>query len=143
MKKCAEQLREQWPDIRFSSVWKTAPIGYEDQDSFLNAVAIIETEQQPQEVLQALRNIEQELGKDIPFHLGPRSIDLDLLLFDDLVIQEADIEIPHPRMNQRRFVLEPLLELNPDGVDPDSHEPFQKILKKTLEQRCEIVALML
>jgi 2-amino-4-hydroxy-6-hydroxymethyldihydropteridine diphosphokinase len=81
---------------------------------FVNAVAKIDTELQPEALLQALLNIELQFGRERPFKNAPRTLDLDLLLYDDLVHHSSTLELPHPRMHERTFVLEPLIELAPN-----------------------------
>ena len=98
--------------VRLSTIRETEPWGYAEQPSFLNAVAEVETELTPRRFLDRLLAIELELGRrrDGP-RWGPRTIDLDLLLYDDLVIDEPGLTVPHPRLVERLFVLEPLAEL--------------------------------
>ena len=94
-------------------------MGYLDQPRFLNAAAAIETELPPGELLDRLLGIERRLGRtrEGP-RFGPRTIDLDLLLYGDEEVDEPDLEVPHPRLHERRFVLEPLFELAPGLVVP-------------------------
>ncbi|MCH7508169.1 MAG: 2-amino-4-hydroxy-6-hydroxymethyldihydropteridine diphosphokinase [Proteobacteria bacterium] len=100
---------------KISGFYRTAPWGKLDQDDFLNAVAVVETELQAGELLDVLLQIEQQMGRDRSTgRWGPRCIDLDLLSYDDLVMKSPRLEIPHPRMHLRAFVLRPLLELDPD-----------------------------
>ena len=122
-------LREIWPHARFSSVYNTTAREFEDQPDFLNAVVEIETKLEPHAVLKRLQEIESSLGKAPPFKFGPRTIDLDLLLYDDLILDDHDLVIPHPRMHQRRFVLEPLCEL----LDEKKWRDF---LEQTQQQSC-------
>ncbi len=102
-----------------SSVFRSAPQDYADQDDFINAVARFSTALQPLEVLDRLQSLENDMGRrrDGP-RFGPRLIDLDLLLYDDIVYRDHRLELPHPRMHRRRFVLEPLVEIDPDAVIP-------------------------
>jgi len=104
---------------RLSSLRETEPWGYEDQPSFLNAAAEIEWGQIPRALLDRLLEIERELGRtrEGPRY-GPRTIDLDLLLFGEEVVDEPGLTIPHPRLHERLFVLEPLFELEPGLVVP-------------------------
>lgn len=95
-----------------SSLWRTAPVDAAGPD-FLNAVACLDTGLSAQELLAALLAIESAHGRERPFRHAPRSLDLDLLLFGDAVIDEPGLTLPHPRMHQRAFVLEPLAELAP------------------------------
>jgi 2-amino-4-hydroxy-6-hydroxymethyldihydropteridine diphosphokinase len=100
---------------KISGFYRTAPWGKLDQDDFINAVAMIETELQPGELLDVLLQIERQMGRDRSTgRWGPRCIDLDLLTYDDQVMKSPGLEIPHPRMHLRAFVLRPLLELDPD-----------------------------
>jgi len=105
--------------VAASSLRETDPVGYLDQPRFLNAAAALETGLEPRALLDRLLEVERELGRtrDGP-RFGPRTIDLDLLLYADRVIDEPGLVVPHPRLAERRFVLEPLAELDPDLVVP-------------------------
>jgi len=101
--------------LRSTAPIETEPVGYEDQPRFLNAAARVATTRSPQELLELLLQVERELGRvrgEGPRY-GPRTIDLDLLLYGDKKIDEPGLEVPHPRLHERRFVLEPLVELDP------------------------------
>jgi 2-amino-4-hydroxy-6-hydroxymethyldihydropteridine diphosphokinase len=104
-----------------SSVRETDPVGVTDQPKFLNAAAELRTELEPRELLDRLLAIERELGRDRAREArwGPRLIDLDLLLYGDEAIDEPGLTVPHPRLAERRFVLEPLAELDPGLELPD------------------------
>ena len=100
---------------KISGFYRSAPWGKLDQDDFFNAVAMVKTELQPGELLEVLLQIEQQMGRDRSAgRWGPRCIDLDLLTYDDLVMKSPGLELPHPRMHLRAFVLRPVLELDPD-----------------------------
>ena len=102
------------PDTRLlarSSLYHSAPVGYADQPDFINAVALIETALAPQALLQGLLALEQQFGRVRTFLNAPRTLDLDILLYDDLVIADTNLVVPHPRMHERAFVLLPLAEL--------------------------------
>ncbi len=102
---------------KVSGFYRTAPWGKPDQDDFVNAVAMLETGLQPGELLDVLLQIEQQMGRDRSAgRWGPRCIDLDLLTYDDLVMKSPNLELPHPRMHLRAFVLRPVLELDPGFV---------------------------
>ena len=124
-KTIAEALRRIDDDERTSLLRSTVPIetdpvGYEDQPPFLNAAARLRTRRSPHELLDLLLEIERRLGRvrgEGPRY-GPRTIDLDLLLYGDETIDEEALEVPHPRLHERGFVLEPLAELDPDLVVP-------------------------
>jgi 2-amino-4-hydroxy-6-hydroxymethyldihydropteridine diphosphokinase len=109
------------PDSRLaavSSLYLTAPVGHLDQPDFVNAVALIETALAPRALLDELLAIERHFGRvrDIPN--GPRTLDLDILLYGDDVHDDEALTLPHPRMHERAFVLVPLAEIAPDGVIP-------------------------
>lgn len=93
-------------------------MGYADQEAFWNLVARIRTARPPAALLADVKRIEREVGRTPGFRNGPREIDIDLLLYDDIVLRTATLEIPHPRMTGRAFVLRPLAELAADGVLP-------------------------
>lgn len=97
-----------------SSPYRSAPVGYMDQPDFVNAVAKIATTLSPQELLQALLQIERQHGRERTFRNAPRTLDLDVLLYDDVQMHEHGLTIPHPQMHLRAFVLRPLLEIAPD-----------------------------
>jgi len=105
--------------VRVSSLYETAPIGGPDQEPYLNAVAIIDTDLSARDLLQQCLQIEQNAGRERIERWGPRTLDLDLLLYGDEIINEEGLEVPHPRLTERRFVLDPLLEIWPDAVLPD------------------------
>ncbi|MDB9319686.1 2-amino-4-hydroxy-6-hydroxymethyldihydropteridine diphosphokinase [Nodularia spumigena] len=102
-----------------SSWYRTAPVG-PPQPDYLNGCAILAVELSPQELLETLLGVEQEFGRVRLEHWGPRTLDLDLLLFDDLVLDTPKLKIPHPLMNQRAFVLLPLAEIAPNWIEPVS-----------------------
>lgn len=103
---------------KISSFYKTAPVGYLDQDDFLNGAAEIKTLMEPSELMDFLLEIEKELKRERKIHWGPRTIDLDILLYDDIVTDDEHIIIPHPRMQERLFVLEPLCDIAPYKLHP-------------------------
>lgn len=112
-----------------SSIYETPPWGVTDQPAFLNQVLGASTELAPQELLIAVKGIEVKLGRQPTYRYGPRLIDIDILLYGDLVMDTPTLVIPHPRMFERAFVLVPLLEIEPDLVSPVDHRPIGEILK--------------
>lgn len=104
--------------IRSSRVYETVPVGGPPQADFLNAVAEVETELSPLDLLQACQVVEREMGRRREERWGPRPIDLDILSFGEDEIDHPDLQVPHPRMHQRAFVLVPLLELVADPILP-------------------------
>ena len=103
---------------KVSSLYRSKPYGFEDQPDFLNAAALIATELEPLPLLAKLQAIENELGKQLIRENGPRAIDLDLLFYGDLVLKTEELEVPHPGIPERDFVLAPLAELDPDFRHP-------------------------
>ncbi len=101
-----------------SRVYETPAWGYEDQPSFLNMVVRAETELAPPALLARLKKLELDLGRTPTFHWGPRLIDIDILYYDSLLLDTAELTIPHPRLQERAFVLVPLADLAPDLVHP-------------------------
>ena len=104
--------------VGVSTLRDTDPVGVTDQPRFLNGVAALETELRPQELLDLLLTVERRLGRERRERWGPRTIDLDLLLYGDEVIEEDGLTVPHPHLHERRFVLEPLAEIAPTLVIP-------------------------
>ena len=141
------------PDTRLvehSSLYRSAPLGSPDQPGlsnqpnlcqpdFVNAVAKIETALAPQDLLQALLRIEHEHGRKRTFRNAPRTLDLDVLLYDDLQLHEHGLTIPHPQMHRRAFVLQPLLEIAPDIGIPGLGQA-QRLLQACQEQVLERIA---
>lgn len=107
-----------------SSLFKTKPIGYTAQDWFVNAVIKIETDLVPLDLLHELQKIESRLGRKETYHWGPRAIDLDILFFDEEEIRSEELQIPHPHLQERQFVLIPLAEIDRNFIHP--------ILKKNI-----------
>lgn len=103
-----------------SSIYLSEPVGYREQPDYWNLVARIETELEPEPLLAALKGIERELGRRVAFRNAPRTLDIDILLYDDVILQTPLLTVPHPRMLERAFVLRPLLELDPELRLPGS-----------------------
>lgn len=100
--------------LRASSLYRTAPVGIRNQPDFVNAVAALDTELTPHALLAALFGIEAQFGRRRDFRHAPRTLDLDLLLYDDATLDTPELRLPHPRMHLRAFVLAPLVEIAPD-----------------------------
>ena len=115
---------------KLSSKFETEPWGVVDQPKFINMTIKAETDKEPSDLLRVLKNIETELGRRTEIRWGPRVIDLDILLYDDQIISTADLEIPHPEMRDRDFVLKPLAEIAPDI----RHPVFRKSIKELLHE---------
>ena len=119
---------------RASSIYETAPVDYLEQAWFLNSVLAAETDLPPHELLRHLREIEAAMGSQKPFAKGPRLIDLDILLFGDETIATPDLQVPHPRMLERLFVLVPLAEIAPTYRHPSWHNTVAELLQKTSDR---------
>ena len=105
--------------VASSRVWETDAVGGPPQPDYLNAVIEVRTSLSPGELLAACRRVEVDLGRVREVRWGPRTIDVDMLLFDELTIDREDLSVPHPRLTERAFALLPLLELDPDASLPD------------------------
>jgi len=117
-------------DLRVSSYLETAPVDVSGQQpDFLNAAAVGNTVLPPRELLAALLAVETERGRDRPFHHAPRTLDLDLVLFGDRIIDEPGLVVPHPRFRERTFVLQPLAEIAADFVDPRTGRTVGELLR--------------
>jgi 2-amino-4-hydroxy-6-hydroxymethyldihydropteridine diphosphokinase len=112
--------------VAVSSVYETEPVEFTEQPWFLNVAVALETNKTPQELMAAILAIEQAMGRQRLQNKGPRSIDIDILLFDNVVVDSQEVTIPHPAMHQRRFVLEPLAEIAPEVLHP--------VFKKTIRE---------
>jgi len=119
-----------------SSLYRSAPVGYLEQPDFINAVAKLETALSPRALLDALLELERECGRTREFRNAPRTLDLDVLLYDDSRCHEHGLTIPHPQMHLRAFVLRPLLEIAPDCVIPGIG-PAKKALQGCQQQQLE------
>jgi 2-amino-4-hydroxy-6-hydroxymethyldihydropteridine diphosphokinase len=120
--------------LRASSIYETAPRDVEDQPWFFNQVLECETDLFPRQLLERLQKIEREMGRKRRMEKGPREIDLDILLYGDAVVKAPELEIPHPRMWERRFVLEPLAELAPEKRHPGTLRPVREMLGAVMAQ---------
>ncbi|MGD0858884.1 MAG: 2-amino-4-hydroxy-6-hydroxymethyldihydropteridine diphosphokinase [Terracidiphilus sp.] len=118
-----------------SSLYLTEPVGFVEQPRFVNAVVALETDLDPRELLDGLLAIEREFGRDraAGFMNGPRTLDLDILLFGDLEVSEPGLEIPHPRLAERAFALVPLCEIAPAVIEPRRRKTAAQLLESLLE----------
>ncbi len=123
--------------VALSALYETAPIGGPEQGPYLNAVVLFETDLAPRALLEELLAIERRHGRKRRVRWGPRTLDLDLLLYDDVEVDEGGLSLPHPGLTGRRFVLEPLLEIWPDAALPDG-TPVVSFLGSVADQEAVI-----
>jgi 2-amino-4-hydroxy-6-hydroxymethyldihydropteridine diphosphokinase len=116
----ADAVGRRLSNFRLSTIIETAPVGagLEQDPLYLNAVGVGESDRPVREIFDSLRAVEAAAGRTRPYQGAPRTLDLDLILAGDAVIDEGDLEVPHPRFRERLFVLDPLVELAPDLLDP-------------------------
>jgi len=129
----AQGLLKKLPEVRFvrsSSVIETQPVGGPPQGKFLNTVWEIETSFSPEELKAHLQTIETELGRKRTIRNAPREIDLDILFYGDRIVKEKGLEIPHPRLHERFFVLNPLSEIAPQKIHPQRRKTVKELLEK-------------
>lgn len=119
--------------VQIAPIIETKPVGGPPQENYLNTVVEVETTLSPQELLAALKQIEQQQGRKLDaVRWSSRPIDLDILLYGDQVIKTSELEVPHPRLHQRRFVLEPLAQLSPEMVHPLLKRSIKELLQATV-----------
>jgi 2-amino-4-hydroxy-6-hydroxymethyldihydropteridine diphosphokinase len=132
-KKAIELLTEKGIKVsKCSSMIETKPWGIEDQPKFINMAIEVETALPPEELLKNLKTIEEHLGRHDNIRWGPRIIDLDILFYDNLIIKTKELEIPHPAIKDREFVLKPLSEIAPDKIHPVLNKSIKSLLIELL-----------
>ncbi len=115
--------------IKSSNIIETEPYGYKEQGKFLNMAVEIDSDLEPFELMKLISRIESELGRIRTVRWGPRVIDIDIIFYDSLIINEPDLKIPHPDMQNRLFVLKPLQEIAPDFVHPVLNKTITELLE--------------
>lgn len=130
LRRAVALMQEKVAITAVSPVFATEPWGKTDQPPFLNICVAAVTTLSPHEVLNAIKSIEQQMGRQATSHWGPRLIDIDILFYDSVVIQDEDLTIPHPHIAERAFVLAPLATIIPDYKHPQTRETVQEMLEK-------------
>jgi 2-amino-4-hydroxy-6-hydroxymethyldihydropteridine diphosphokinase len=128
LRKAIQRLATLGRVVAVSSFYETEPVEFAEQEWFLNCAVALETGMMPGELMTALLQIEREMGRQRTQNKGPRNIDLDILLFGDLVIEAPELNVPHPAMHERRFVLEPLVEIAPGAWHPVMKKAARELL---------------
>ncbi|MBI3026752.1 2-amino-4-hydroxy-6-hydroxymethyldihydropteridine diphosphokinase [Candidatus Woesearchaeota archaeon] len=128
IRKAMSLIKERCKILKISHLYKTEPVGFKSQQWFLNCAAKAQTSLKPKELLEFLLSIEKKLGRVRTIRYGPRTIDLDILFYDDMIIREDNLVVPHPRLHERLFVLVPLKDICPDFIHP--------ALNKTISELC-------
>ncbi|MBI5199168.1 MAG: 2-amino-4-hydroxy-6-hydroxymethyldihydropteridine diphosphokinase [Nitrospirae bacterium] len=139
----AISLLEESPFIsvtKRSSLYETEPVGYEDQPPFINCVIEIETTIDPRRLLRVCQEIEDILGRERDIRWRPRTIDIDILLYNNLIINEQDLRIPHPHMHERGFVLIPLSEIASDAIHPVKKKKIKDLLRAIKDRHSVVKA---
>jgi 2-amino-4-hydroxy-6-hydroxymethyldihydropteridine diphosphokinase len=130
LREAKEHLSLQMKIVNESPIYVTPPWGFEDQPDFLNQVIRVCTCLEPHDLLVYLKSIEYEMGREKTFRYGPRLIDMDILFYGQRIIQEKTLQIPHPRLHERAFVLVPLNDIAPDFVHPVLGEKIHDLMLK-------------
>jgi 2-amino-4-hydroxy-6-hydroxymethyldihydropteridine diphosphokinase len=140
LERALERLRAHLYMEAISSIYETQPVGVRDQPWFLNLVCVATTRLKPRALLEYVHEIEAALGRERGERFGPRTIDIDVLAYDDHVVDEPDLSLPHARMHERRFVLEPLAEIAPDWRHPVSGRSAGELLAELDDDEVRVVA---
>ena len=133
MAKAIELLSQKVHIVKKAPIYETKPWGYTEQENFLNTVIMAETDVSPEELLAFVKQIEEKVGRQKRFQNGPREIDIDILFYDDLILNTPNLTIPHALLHVRDFVLQPLADIAPDFVHPILHKTVQQLLERVPE----------
>ena len=132
-------LCEKVQDITVAPLYETKPRYFEDQHNFLNTVLSGSTDLKPQELLLFTKTVQKKIGRVERFRNGPREIDIDILFYDNVVYKDEELEIPHPRLQERDFVLQPLSDINPDFFHPVLKKTIRELLDTLPEEQRSVI----
>jgi 2-amino-4-hydroxy-6-hydroxymethyldihydropteridine diphosphokinase len=135
-------LREKINDVMIAPFYETKPRYFEDQNNFLNTVLSGFTDLEPQELLQFTKTVQEKVGRVERFRNGPREIDIDILFYDNVVYTDEVLEIPHPRIQERDFVLQPFSDIDPDFSHPDLKKTIRELLATLPEEQRSVVKIL-
>lgn len=134
-----ELLQEKVRDIKVAPIYESKPVGYKNQANFLNTAVMGFTDLSPLELLNFIKQIEVKVGRIKRFRWGPREIDIDILFYEDLIRQDNSIQIPHPRLHERDFVLKPLLDLESEFIHPVFKKSLSVLYNKLKAKELSII----
>ena len=132
IQKAIELLGDHIHNISVAKLYETKPMYVENQEMFLNTALAGQTSLSPEALLTVVKKLEKEIGRKERFRNGPREIDIDILFYDDLIFQNENLQIPHPRIQERDFVLKPLMDLNPNFMHPVLKKPVKDLSQNKL-----------
>ena len=135
-------LCEKVRGITIAPLYETKPRYFEDQSNFLNTVLRGYTYLEPRELLQFTKTVQKEVGRVERFRNGPREIDIDILFYDNLVYKDEELEIPHPRLQERDFVLQPFSDINPDFSHPVLKKTIRELLDTLPEEQRSVIKVL-
>jgi len=142
IEKAVVLLGEKVTNIVCAPIYETKPVGYEQQENFYNTVIKGQTELSPEALLGFVKGIEKKIGRKERFRNGPREIDIDILFYNDLVFHAKDLIIPHPRMRERDFVLQPFADISPHTIHPLYKKTIQELLDQLPHENQSVVKVI-
>ena len=142
VEKAITLLREKVYDITVAPLYETKPRYFENQQNFFNTVLRGFTDLEPRKLLQFTKTVQQEVGRVERFRNGPREIDIDVLFYDNEVYKDEELEIPHPRLQERDFVLQPFADINPDFYHPILKKTIRELLDALPEEQRSIITML-
>jgi 2-amino-4-hydroxy-6-hydroxymethyldihydropteridine diphosphokinase len=132
-------LSEHISKIKCAKIYRSHAVGFEDQADFFNTAIIGETSLAPEQLLDFTQDVEKRIGRVFRFHWGPREIDIDIIFFDDLVYKSSGLQIPHPRANERDFVLKPAADIAPNFIHPELGKSIRQLYEALDKSKLSII----